>query len=195
VLEPGATTREVYLPAGDWVDFWRAVAFDSADGALVLQGGSVTEGGTSRAVPAPLDEIPLFVRAGAVLALLPPDVDTLAEFGAGAPGLVRAVDRADELRLLVFPRGESTGRFLERGRYRSVEGSGRWELAGRAERPTTWTIEASLATLESPFTPCGVRLNGRRLADGDWSFEPATRVLRARASGRSIRLEVHADCP
>jgi alpha-glucosidase (family GH31 glycosyl hydrolase) len=40
-------------------------------------------GGVVRTLPAPLDEIPLLVRAGAMLVLLPADVDTLADYGAG----------------------------------------------------------------------------------------------------------------
>ena len=32
-------------------------------------------------MPAPLDELPLLARAGTLLALLPSDVDTLADYG------------------------------------------------------------------------------------------------------------------
>ena len=98
VLTPGATTREAYLPAGAWIDFWRAVAFDSARRrARARRRRSSIAGGRPSHVPAPLDELPLLVRAGAVLALLPPDVDTLADYGAGTPGLVRLADRRDAL--------------------------------------------------------------------------------------------------
>lgn len=47
VLEPGATERHLYLPAGQWVDFW--------DGAPVAGGQWLT-------VPAPLDRLPVFRR-------------------------------------------------------------------------------------------------------------------------------------
>jgi alpha-glucosidase (family GH31 glycosyl hydrolase) len=102
VLAPGVTVRDAYLPDGEWVDFWRAVRFSSADGAFVLQGGQVLAGRAMHSVPAPLDELPLFVRAGAVLALLSADVDTLTEYGAGMPGLVRLADRTDAIHLLAF---------------------------------------------------------------------------------------------
>ena len=36
-------------------------------------------------VPAPLDELPLLARAGTLLSLLTPDVDTLAAYGGTAP--------------------------------------------------------------------------------------------------------------
>jgi alpha-D-xyloside xylohydrolase len=48
VTEKGATAREVRLPPGDWVDFWS---------------GARLEGGKAVLVPAPLERIPVFVRA------------------------------------------------------------------------------------------------------------------------------------
>jgi len=194
VLVPGATTREAYVPSGTWVDFWRAVEYRSADGAFVLRGARLVEGGGVRTLPAPLDELPMLVRAGAVLALLPPDVDTLAAYGEGAPGVVRLVDRDRELHLLAFPRARSEGRFLERGRWRSREEPGRWSLAARAERRSSWTIEAALGTLVAPFAPCVVTVNGRPLADDAWTHDVESGVLRARVDGRRIRLEAEADC-
>ena len=34
VFEPGATERELYLPPGHWVDFWRALAYREKRGGL-----------------------------------------------------------------------------------------------------------------------------------------------------------------
>jgi alpha-glucosidase (family GH31 glycosyl hydrolase) len=194
VLTPGATTRDAYLPASAWVDFWRAVEFSSADGAFTMRGGDVLDGGTVRSVPAPLDELPLFARAGAMLVLLAPDVDTLADYGAGAPGLVRLADRVDVLHVLAFPRGDTDGRFFERGRWRSRETPGRWTLRARAEHRSTWTLEASLGTLATPFTPCTASVNGRLLPDADWTYEANTGVLRVELAGRSIHVDIRADC-
>ncbi len=50
--EPGATRREVRLPAGTWYDFWT---------------DRVWEGGRTIEAFAPLETLPLFVRAGTVL--------------------------------------------------------------------------------------------------------------------------------
>ncbi len=50
VVDPGRTDWEVYLPAGEWIDAWR--------GALVA-------GPVRLRAPAPLEEIPVFVRASA----------------------------------------------------------------------------------------------------------------------------------
>ncbi len=59
VLEPGAESRAVLLPRGLWYDFWTGKRYDGGDA-----GKEIT-------VPAPLDTLPLFVRAGAVIPLWP----------------------------------------------------------------------------------------------------------------------------
>lgn len=61
LYQPG-TRRAVYLPEGRWLDFWT---------------GEAHAGPRLMEVEAPLDRIPLFVRAGAILPLLPDDVQTL----------------------------------------------------------------------------------------------------------------------
>lgn len=68
-----------------------------------MRGDAVAiDGGRTVTVSAPRAEIPLFVRAGARIPLLPPDVDTLAGHGS-QPGLVHLSDRADALGELAFP--------------------------------------------------------------------------------------------
>ncbi|GAA1242086.1 glycoside hydrolase family 31 protein [Oryzihumus leptocrescens] len=52
VLEPGATSRQVYLPAGDWHD-WHT--------------GEVLGGSRFLVAPTPMDRIPLYARGGAVI--------------------------------------------------------------------------------------------------------------------------------
>ena len=55
VTEQGATSRKVYLPAGaDWYNYWTSER---------------VKGGQTIDVPAPIDTIPLFVRAGSILPL------------------------------------------------------------------------------------------------------------------------------
>jgi alpha-glucosidase len=56
VLSPGRTSRTVYLPKGDWHDFWT---------------GKLLAGGRVITASAPLETVPLYVRAGAVLPLWP----------------------------------------------------------------------------------------------------------------------------
>jgi alpha-glucosidase (family GH31 glycosyl hydrolase) len=191
VLSPGAVTREVYLPRGEWIDLWRAGQWDSAAGAFVLGGVAVTAGERSIVVPAPADELPLLVRAGAIVPLLPSDVDTLAPYGDPESGLVTLADRERRLALLAFPRGDTTARMFAGGeRMRSIERTGSWELAVRGRRRRTYELQASLATLAQPFVPCAPEWNGHSLSDEAWSYDAASGVLRATFAGRKGRLLV-----
>jgi alpha-D-xyloside xylohydrolase len=56
VTEPAASIRQLYLPDANWYDFWSGTS---------TQGGRVVE------AAAPLDRIPLYVRAGSILPLGP----------------------------------------------------------------------------------------------------------------------------
>jgi alpha-glucosidase len=102
VVEEGATTRTLYLPPGDWIDFWSATTYDEATGRFDPAPGAPTlAGGHMITVDTPLDRIPLFVRAGTCLPLLPAHVDTLAEVGTD-PGLTNLSDVAGMERTLSF---------------------------------------------------------------------------------------------
>lgn len=52
VTEPGARTKEVYLPSGNWYNYWTHESF---------------EGGHIYQVDAPVDSMPIFVKAGSVI--------------------------------------------------------------------------------------------------------------------------------
>ncbi|MGB6459714.1 MAG: TIM-barrel domain-containing protein [Candidatus Acidiferrum sp.] len=56
VVEKGATTRQVYLPVGNWYDFWTQERL---------------EGGREISRPVDLETLPLYVRAGSILPLGP----------------------------------------------------------------------------------------------------------------------------
>src|SRR5215469_5673201 len=56
VTEPAASTRQTYLPATKWYDFWT---------------GSAIEGGQMINAITPLDRLPLYVRAGSIIPLGP----------------------------------------------------------------------------------------------------------------------------
>ncbi len=60
VTEPGATTRHLYLPKAKWYDFWTGALTDVA-----------AENGKFVDAPAPLDRMPLYVRAGSIIPMGP----------------------------------------------------------------------------------------------------------------------------
>ena len=79
VTREGATAWPVYLPAGAWYDFWT---------------GARHEGPGGITVEAPLERLPLFVRAGAILPMGP-----VVQHTAERP--------LDEVTLLIYPDGAS----------------------------------------------------------------------------------------
>jgi alpha-D-xyloside xylohydrolase len=76
VLGP-VTQRAVYLPGGDWVDYWS---------------GKQISGQQTIAVDAPLDRLPLYVRSGAILPKIPEDVMTLVPANEYADKQVKSLD-------------------------------------------------------------------------------------------------------
>jgi alpha-D-xyloside xylohydrolase len=71
------TRRPVYLPAGEWVDYWT---------------GARTTGGKVLVVDAPLNSIPVYVRAGAVIPKIPEDVMTLVPQSESGNSTVKSLD-------------------------------------------------------------------------------------------------------
>jgi alpha-glucosidase (family GH31 glycosyl hydrolase) len=188
VLDEGARTRSVYLPPGRWVDLWRSARYCLCDGHLALRKARLLDGGRSVDLPAPLTQLPLLARAGTLLPLLTPDVDTLASYGDHAP-TVSLDERSGQRVVLAFPRGRSEAQLEDGGELRSSERHGSWTLAIDSARTRTWTIEASLGTLRDPFRPCSVRAVGGRLAW--WHFNRRTKALTARLTTRHGALLAH----
>jgi hypothetical protein len=191
VVAPGATQRELYVPSGRWVDFNRSVDYVARDGSLRMNRASTLAGGRDHTLDAPLDQLPLLARAGAILPLLPADVDTLAPYGEG--DVVNLDERTDRLRLLAFPRGRSTARIGRQG-VGSAERRGRWILRLAAGPRRRYEVQASLGTLRRPRHVCRVRLNGRPLRRRAWRYDARKRVLVARFTARAATLVADTRC-
>ena len=71
------TRRPVYLPTGEWVDYWT---------------GAAVHGGQTVVVDAPVDMIPVYARAGAVLPMIPADVMTLVPQSESGNTTVKSLD-------------------------------------------------------------------------------------------------------
>ncbi len=76
VLDEG-TQRSVYLPPGAWVDYWT---------------GKPATGGATVIADAPLDTIPVWARAGAIIPKIPEDVMTLVPPSESGNSTVRSLD-------------------------------------------------------------------------------------------------------
>jgi len=110
VTEPGADTRRVYLPKATWYDFWT---------------GRGRSGGAMIDVSAPLDRIPLFVRAGAIIPM-GPELQYAAEKPAD-PIELRVYRGADGT--LTLYEDENDGYDYEKGVYATIPI--RWDEAAQ----------------------------------------------------------------
>ncbi|MFP4228672.1 MAG: TIM-barrel domain-containing protein, partial [Salinivenus sp.] len=180
VLRDSARTRTVRLPEGTWVNYW-------TDEAM--------EGGRTVTVDAPLDQIPLFVRGGALVPMRPvaPHVDA---------------QPADTLTVAVYPdsgRQASVSLYEDDGSTRAYqEGAyAQTELTQQLHARPDGTADLSVAVGESvgryegqprertvrlrvhrvAQRPEHVTRNGEALARRDWQYDDAEDRLTVQARG------------
>ncbi len=123
VLHDGAREREVALPRGDWIETW--------SGTRVHGGGEVV-------VPAPLDLIPVWVRAGSIVVSYP-----AAHVAAGL-GDVPESERPLQATLWGEPPlGHATARLADGTRVRWRRGE--WSTSDPGRQLSTRLIERSRA--------------------------------------------------
>ncbi|CAE8742551.1 unnamed protein product [Polarella glacialis] len=103
IYQPLSTTAlrdEIHLPAGEWVDWWNGSVYE---GPAVING-----------CPAPLERLPMFVRAGAilpmwaVLGLQFVELTLPVMDASDTPMPYSAAAQSDPLILDIFPSGESS---------------------------------------------------------------------------------------
>ncbi|MEZ4434904.1 MAG: glycoside hydrolase family 31 protein, partial [bacterium] len=122
VVEQGATARVVHLPGDGW---WPLFA------DAPLPGGEAGPGGTvMHDVAAPPTEIPVFVRPGTALPLLPRPVDSFR--ATAGDGVSTLAELGGARRLALYPRAGAVDTTL---------GDARVTAAGLAARPD-WTTAA-----------------------------------------------------
>jgi alpha-D-xyloside xylohydrolase len=116
VLKEHATERTVYLPAGaDWYDFWT---------------GARSSGGVEAVRPAPIERIPLQIRAGSILPM--------------GPEIEYAGQAADPIELRVYP--GANGDFTL---YEDEGDSYRYEKGAHATIPIHWDDASRTLTIGS----------------------------------------------
>ena len=183
VVHRGERQRRVELPAGLYLD-WR-------DERLLVGGGS-------QVLDAPLDKLPILLRAGQLVPLLDPRIDTLDEGDhSGAPAGVDVVsprevaDVYDVVGLLSAQaaRAEFT---LAEGKRLSAELAGAVDLS--ALRPAR--DEADLATCTGCYRETAVTADLKRLRVSVTDGETTLGGLRLRGnSGRRLRWDLYLATP
>jgi alpha-glucosidase (family GH31 glycosyl hydrolase) len=174
VTAPGTRSASVPLPPGRWRSFWHAVAYRSQDGSFHLRAAPALAGGGRAQVPAPLEQIPLFVRDGTLLGMLSPDIATLAPYGKG---VVHLSDRSRRLHLLAWPHGTSSATALG-ARLTSRLERRHWSLAIGGRPPAVTSLEAAL-----PWRPTAVSFGHRWLSRREWRFHAGVLTLTVHGGG------------
>lgn len=174
VVAEGQREQSVHLPRGAWIDYW--------DDSLHVGGRRVR-------VAAPLERLPLFVRAGAIIPMQPvmdyagqqpADSLLLAVYPTFSAEPDTAMLYEDDGVSLAYQRGAFARTRLEQ-RVVGETGARRLELTVGAavgsypEMPARKSVTATLHRIAAP--PTGVTLNGRPLA----VLESRTELARAAA--------------
>jgi alpha-glucosidase len=125
ILEPGATQRDVYLPKGVWYEF---------------DTGKLTDGARTFTAQAPLERMPIYVRAGRVIPMwptiqyvgdTPPDEVRLRVYaGSGETTLYEDAGEGLEYRDGEYRWSYFTCKFLPSGQF-AIE----WRRAGQYQPP------------------------------------------------------------
>ena len=131
VTREGATAWPVYLPAGGWYDFWTNARHDGPGGLTV---------------DAPLDRLPLFVRAGAIVPLGP----VMQHTGEHA---------LDEVTLLIYPDGTSRFEMYEDDGRSQAYRDGRFAVTAFecTATPREVTVRIAAPTGDASLIPPGRR--------------------------------------
>jgi alpha-glucosidase (family GH31 glycosyl hydrolase) len=164
VIEQGAVTRKLYLPKGDWLNYWT---------------GDHLTGGTDVTVAAPLEQIPLFVRAGSILPFKP-EMET-ATLNWGDPNLL-----AGSLVWRAYPGNASnTSTFTLPDRTTATLQTSQTNLTISGTSPTERPYEVVITTIAAPAT---VQLDGRPLPSERWTYDPITHQLHATFTAKGFTL-------
>ena len=114
VTEQGATERHLYLPKAEWYDFWT---------------GEQLQGGRALTAPAPIDRMPLYVRAGSIVPFGPDE-----QYAAEKP--------ADPIELRIYRGADSTFTL-----YEDESDNYNYEKGVHAEIPLTWNESQHTLTI------------------------------------------------
>jgi len=179
VVKEGATTRALYLPKGDWVNYWT---------------GEILQGGRAVTVSAPLEQIPLFAKAGSVIPFTRSDLDTLATDLAGRK--YQTLDNSLIWRVFPSPNSSHDTFVVYDGAKLAVEQTkGRIEAKGESPKVRPYEVVVTL-----PESPREVMLSGRRLEKLDtlgpfpgkvgWVFDPVAQTLHIRFLESNFHLRI-----
>jgi len=173
VTSPGnVATQTVWFPPGTWTDWFTGATFS---------------GPATRTLTVPLDQMPVFVKAGGIIPLQAP----MDHVGANptAPTTLRVYPGQDGRFTLYQDAGSGTG--YERGQFSltTVTSQARGPLASvdigpaRGAYPGEQAARSFDVDLVGLSDPAAVLVNGRPLAASGWSYDATTHTVSVPVSG------------
>lgn len=165
VTSPGTTKRHVYLPKGEWYNYWTEEQFTGPKDIWV---------------DAPIDRIPIFVKGGAII-----PTQQVVQYSDQEP--------INPLTLEVYPSQQSSALLYEddgvsfdyqKGKYclRTIECTKNMtalELTISAPegtyRPPARTIVVQFHNVEK--SPTALSINQKTIKESDWSYNASTKLL------------------
>lgn len=177
VFAPGMKERTVLFPSGEWYSWWNP--------------RKIYKGGTSAKVPAPLDKLPLFVRAGSFIPQYTRPIENVTEYD---PRFLTVVyfpsDKPSEYTLFEDDRKSPVS--LQTGDYRLTTFSAHMEdgrriieAASRGSYPGM--PESQSVTLKIPGIECP-----KTIDQYEWRYdrEAQTLYIMFEYDGRPVRIEI-----
>lgn len=159
VTTKGAITRTVYLPEGNWFNYWT---------------GERYTGKSYRHIVAPLDMLPLFVKAGAILPMQPE-----MSYTGEKP--------VDLITLAIFPEGESTYSLYEDDNLSLQYQQGNFAVTQITSSLSAAALTVKIGQPEGKFRPA----QHRYLAKIRWTAGTAPKLLEE--NGITIKPLKNAD--
>jgi alpha-D-xyloside xylohydrolase len=162
MIAPDATTRQVYLPTGDWLDFWTNARHPGTQ--------NLTWTNANQA------QFPLFVRDGSILPMLLDDVRTLCDANYVNDPNVATNDGSWLVQM--YPNGTSTFTVFD-GTQLQCQGSataGTATIASPARRVTFRILGDRPTTVARDGTPVAPQTPGSAGGLG-WRYDAATRFI------------------
>jgi alpha-glucosidase len=187
VMKPDVTSRRVYLPPGEWVDYWT---------------NKRIKGGTLIQADAPLDVVPMYVRAGAIIPM-GPEMNYVGEKPFDPLTLVVYADAKGDASARVYEDDGATQSY-RRGVYRrttvSATRSG-GEMQVKLSAPEgSYTAGARGITLvvKSAARTAAVSLDGKPLAaitsgarGAGWTHAGNDLLIQIADDGKAHTVQIH----
>lgn len=176
VVHRGLREREVIFPEGEWVEYGSGTAY---------------EGPSKAVVPAPLDTLPLFQRAGSIVVMLRPTIDTMSpttephrvDSYATTPGILYArIVPGPDSTFIVFDGAEITQSATASGMRISVKGGAEFAFGEILEIVAFGAPPAEVRLDDNPLSAVSEASGGVESAASGYSFDDA--------AGGTLRIRV-----